>query len=52
MGGLFFADQAAMEAAFASPEGGQTAQDYGQPGHYDRAGPVSELLEPRPARSF
>ena len=27
---LYFADQAAMEAAFASPEGGQTAQDYGQ----------------------
>jgi uncharacterized protein (TIGR02118 family) len=27
---LYFADQAAMEAAFASPEGTQTAQDYGQ----------------------
>jgi uncharacterized protein (TIGR02118 family) len=27
---LYFADQAAMESAFASPEGGKTAQDYGE----------------------
>ena len=26
---LYFADQAAMEAAFGSPEGGATAADYG-----------------------
>jgi uncharacterized protein (TIGR02118 family) len=30
MAELYFADQAAMEAALGSPEGGQTAQDYGQ----------------------
>ena len=27
---LYFADQAAMDAAFGSHEGGATAQDYGQ----------------------
>jgi len=27
---LYFADRAAMDAAFGSPEGGETAQDYGQ----------------------
>jgi uncharacterized protein (TIGR02118 family) len=27
---LYFADQAALDAAFGSPEGGATAQDYGQ----------------------
>jgi|SRR5580658_469172 uncharacterized protein (TIGR02118 family) len=27
---LYFADQAAMDAAFGSPEGGATAADYGQ----------------------
>jgi uncharacterized protein (TIGR02118 family) len=27
---LYFADQAAMEAAFGSPEGAATAQDYAQ----------------------
>jgi len=27
---LYFADQAAMDAAFGSPEGAATAQDYGQ----------------------
>ena len=27
---LFFADQATMEAALGSPEGAETAQDYGQ----------------------
>jgi uncharacterized protein (TIGR02118 family) len=30
MAQLYFADQAAMDAAFGSPEGGATAQDYGQ----------------------
>jgi uncharacterized protein (TIGR02118 family) len=30
MAELYFADQAAMDAAFGSPEGGATAQDYGQ----------------------
>lgn len=27
---LYFADQAALEAAFGSPEGGATAQDYAE----------------------
>jgi uncharacterized protein (TIGR02118 family) len=27
---LYFADQASMEAALGSPEGGETAKDYGQ----------------------
>jgi uncharacterized protein (TIGR02118 family) len=30
MAELYFADQATMNAAFGSPEGGATAQDYGQ----------------------
>jgi uncharacterized protein (TIGR02118 family) len=30
MAELYFADQATMDAAFGSPEGGATAQDYGQ----------------------
>jgi uncharacterized protein (TIGR02118 family) len=30
MAELYFADLAAMEAGLGSPEGGQTAQDYGQ----------------------
>ncbi len=30
MAELYFADQAAMDAAFGSAEGGATAQDYGQ----------------------
>jgi uncharacterized protein (TIGR02118 family) len=30
MAELYFADQAALDAAFGSPEGGATAADYGQ----------------------
>jgi uncharacterized protein (TIGR02118 family) len=30
MAELYFPDQAAMQAGFGSPEGGATAQDYGQ----------------------